>query len=128
VKIRTIYSRLIVLFLFVFVLIRQYLQKEARVWLNSSMWRFTSRRLFPDGQPLAGRIRKLDWICFWLKMLWFRMGGSFIWRNQMGSSTYESKQSITYLCQCKWTVCKIIFRLFLEKKLYWLFCTNWTFS
>jgi hypothetical protein len=37
-------------------MIREQLQKEARVWQKSShFWRFTSRSLFPGGQPLPGK-------------------------------------------------------------------------
>lgn len=30
------------------------LQKEARAWMKSSMWRFTSRSMYPGGQRLPG--------------------------------------------------------------------------
>jgi len=36
-------------------MIRVQLQKEAKILLKSShFWRFTSRSLFPGGQPLEG--------------------------------------------------------------------------
>ena len=38
-----------------FLIIREQLQTEARVWKQTEhLWRFTSRSLFPGGQPLPG--------------------------------------------------------------------------
>jgi hypothetical protein len=37
-------------------MIRVQLQKEARVWQKTEhFWQFTSRSLFPGGQPLEGK-------------------------------------------------------------------------
>jgi hypothetical protein len=36
-------------------MLREQLQKEAKVWQKSDhLWKFTSKTLFPGGQPLPG--------------------------------------------------------------------------